>query len=103
MSTINQVRDFFLSVQAADRELLEKISETSAEIYLEDGQLIFSLHGLHRFLDQQPGLDFKGFKKLLYGSQLNQQLGESGACIELFRSAGKIRTSLYCLKRIDSA
>ncbi|MFT5220451.1 MAG: hypothetical protein ACI9LO_001777 [Planctomycetota bacterium] len=95
---IDQTRQFFEQVAAQDADTLCRIDASKRDISMREGVLVFSLTGLHAFLYPGKGDEFAAFKTMLYASELNRQLRDKGNEIVLYRSSGKIRSSLYCLK-----
>lgn len=95
---IDQIRQFFEQVVALDADTLRRIDASTRDISMQEGVLVFSLTGLQAFLYPEKSEEFATFKKMLYASELNRQLREKGNEIVIYRSSGKIRSSLYCLK-----
>ncbi len=98
MVTLNQVRAFFEGFLQGDVEVLRRIEAGPAEAYIENGQLVFSLAALLEILDSKGDIELKAFKQLLYTSELNRELGESGAEIAIHLNTGKTDSNRYCLK-----
>ena len=97
--TSGDVRDFYAAVLAQDAQTLQRIEDSTEELELQAQGFVFSLPALHRLLDPQQSLEFRDFRKLLYASTLNQQLGAFDAEVTLLHTTGKVDTSRYCLRR----
>ena len=97
--TADDVRDFFVRVLDGDTATLQDVAATDDEIGLESGGLVFTLPALHALLDPDAALDFGAFRRLLYDSTLNEELGAFDAEVVVHRSTGKTDTSHYCLRR----
>jgi hypothetical protein len=97
---MDDVRDFFAAVLARDAAALQRIEASDGGgLELRSEGLVFSLPALHAALDPGQSLAYRDFRKLLYASTLNQELSAFDAEVTLFRSSGKIDTSLYCLRQ----
>ena len=81
-----------------DESVLRQIAQAPGDTRLVDNEFVFSLRGLHRMLDPQQHVPFKDFRKLLYDSTLNHELGLLGAEVATYDSTGKTDSSLYCLR-----
>jgi hypothetical protein len=99
--TITQdiIRDFFSLVLAENAAALDLINAAEEDLQLLPQGFVFSLPALHALLDPEQNLAYRSFSKLLYDSSLNQELSAFDAEVTLFRSSGKIDTSLYCLRQ----
>jgi len=96
--TIDDVRDFFAAVLARDAAALRRIEQCAGDLELRPEGFVFSLPALHAALDPAQGLAYRDFRRLLYDSALNRELGAFDAEVTLFRSSGKTDSSLYCLR-----
>jgi hypothetical protein len=97
--TQDDIRDFFSLVLAKNAAALELINQADSDLQLLPQGFVFSLPALHVMLDPEHSLPYRDFRKLLYDSTLNQELSAFEAEVTLFRSSGKIDTSLYCLRQ----
>jgi hypothetical protein len=97
--TQDEIRDFFRLVLTQNPAALDLINATEDDLQLLPQGFVFSLPALHGLLDPGQNLPFRDFSKLLYDSTLNQELSAFDAEVTLFRSSGKIDTSLYCLRQ----
>jgi hypothetical protein len=65
----------------------------------------FRLPALHAYLMTRlpPGerVDYPGFLRELYASDLNARLGELGAEVAIVDNLGKVNASLYCLRSCE--
>ena len=98
MLSADSVRDFLLAVHAREPQLVSRIEKTPAECRLEPGRFVFSLEALWSLCDPQAILDFAAFRRMIYASELNRELRLRGLEIAIYRSTGKVRSNLYCLK-----
>ena len=96
---IDDVREFFARVLADDAGALDSIEQSAAGLELRAEGFVFSLPALHALLDPDRSLDYREFRKLLYGSTLNRELSAFDAEITLFHGTGKTDTSRYLLRR----
>jgi hypothetical protein len=97
--SIDEIRDFFGLVLVKNAAALDLINAAEADLQLLPQGFVFSLPALHALLDPGQNLAYRDFSKLLYDSTLNQELSAFDAEVTLFRSSGKIDTSLYCLRQ----
>ncbi len=97
--TQDYIRDFFSLVLARNAAALDLINAAEADLQLLPQGFVFSLPALHALLDPGQSLVYRDFRKLLYDSTLNQELSAFDAEVTLFRSSGKIDSSLYCLRQ----
>jgi hypothetical protein len=97
--TIDDIRNFFGLVLTKNPAALDLINDADADLQLLPQGFVFSLPALHALLDPEQNLAYRSFSKLLYDSTLNQELSAFDAEVTLFRSSGKIDTSLYCLRQ----
>jgi hypothetical protein len=98
MASVDTVRDFLLAAHAQDPRLRQTIENTPGEARYDAGQFIFSLRALWRLCDPGAETEFGAFRRMLYASELNRELRGHGLEIAIFRSTGKVRSNLYCLK-----
>ena len=98
MPTIDGVRDFLLAAHAGDPELRQTIENSSIDARFDGDRFVFSVDALWRLCDPESELGFAEFRKMLYASELNSELRARGLEIDIYRSTGKIRSNLYCLK-----
>ena len=89
---------FFESVLDGDTETIHRIDHGPAEARIEHRHFIFSIAALLEILDPQGKTGMKAFRRLLYTSELNRELGARGAEISVFHSSGKVDSNTYCLK-----
>jgi hypothetical protein len=101
--TIDYIRNFFALVLAKNPAALDLIIAAEDDLQLLPQGFVFSLPALHALLDPEQTLAYRDFSKLLYDSSLNQELSAYDAEVTLFRSSGKIDTSLYCLRQLAQA
>jgi hypothetical protein len=101
--TKDDIRDFFGLVLAKNPAALDLINAAQDGLQLLPQGFVFSLPALHALLDPEQTLAYRDFSKLLYDSSLNQELSAYDAEVTLFRSSGKIDTSLYCLRQLAQA
>jgi len=101
--TIDHIRNFFGLVLAENSAALDLINAAQEDLQLLPQGFVFSLPALHALLDPEQNLVYRDFSKLLYDSSLNQELSAFDAEVTLFRSSGKIDTSLYCLRQRSGA
>ena len=101
--TIDHIRNFFGLVLAKNSAALDLINAAEEDLQLLPQGFVFSLPALHALLDPGQKLVYHDFSKLLYDSSLNQELSAFDAEVTLFRSSGKIDTSLYCLRQRTEA
>ena len=97
--TQKNIRDFFSLVLARNAAALDLIDVAQEDAQLLPQGFVFSLPALHAMLDPEQNLPYRDFRSLLYDSTLNQELSAFDAEVTLFRSSGKIDTSLYCLRQ----
>ena len=97
--TQDDIRNFFCLVLTQEAAALDLINSAEADLQLLPQGFVFSLPALHALLDPEQNLAYRDFSKLLYNSSLNQELSAFDAEVTLFRSSGKIDTSLYCLRQ----
>jgi hypothetical protein len=97
--SIDEIRDFFGLVLVKNAAALDLINAAEADLQLLPQGFVFSLPALHALLDPGQNLAYRDFSKLLYDSSLNQELSAFDAEVTLFRSSGKIDSSLYCLRQ----
>jgi hypothetical protein len=97
--TIDIIRDFFFLVLTQNPAALDLINTAEDDLQLLPQGFVFSLPALHALLDPEQNLAYRSFSSLLYDSTLNQELSAFDAEVTLFRSSGKIDTSLYCLRQ----
>jgi hypothetical protein len=97
--TQDDIRDFFSLVLAKNAVALDLISQADSDLQLLPQGFAFSLPALHALLDPEQNLAYRSFSNLLYDSTLNQELSAFDAEVTLFRSSGKVDTSLYCLRQ----
>ena len=97
--TIDEIRDFFCLVLGRNAAALDMINAAEADFQLLPQGFVFSLPALHAMLDPEQCLPYRDFRNLLYDSTLNQELSAFDAEVTLFRSSGKIDSSLYCLRQ----
>ena len=101
--TQDDIRDFFDQVLAKNAAALDLIAAAEVDLQLLPQGFVFSLPALHALLDPEQCLPYRDFRSLLYDSTLNQELSAFDAEVTLFRSSGKVDTSLYCLRPIPAA
>ena len=101
--TINYIRSFFGLVLSKNPAALDLINAAENDLQLLPQGFVFSLPALHAMLDPEQCLPYRDFRNLLYDSTLNQELSAFDAEVTLFRSSGKVDTSLYCLRPIPAA
>ena len=94
----DKLREFFEAVLHHDEETLRRIEAGPTDARIEQQQFIFSITALLELLDPQGEIELKAFRKILYSSELNRELGEHGVQITVYRSTGKVDSNLYCLK-----
>lgn len=97
---------FFTAVHNKDAELCCDIVDTEANLHFDEGELVFSLVGLHQALSQQPdfpALGYAEFRRRLYASRLNSDLAVMGAQIVVMASSGKVDSSLYRLTQLPTS
>ena len=82
------------------RRLAALIDDCAENLQLLPQGFVFSLPALHSFFDPDKSIEYRDFRKLLYDSTLNQELSAFDAEVALFKSTGKVDTSLYCLRHI---
>jgi len=104
-----KVLRFFDLILRHDENTIHSITECQGDLFLrheistnkkiEQGNtlLIFSLSGLHEYLDTEKLMDYKSFRRLIYQGSINRELGELGGKIEIHSSTGKVDESLYKL------
>jgi hypothetical protein len=97
--TQDEIRNFFSLVLAKNAAALDLINQAESDLQLLPQGFVFSLPALHAILDPEHSLPYRDFRKLLYDSTLNQELSAFDAEVTLFRSSGKIDSSLYCLRQ----
>jgi len=92
----------FQRVLAKDKTQLEIIDSFDGEVFIDPTSacLVFSLIGLHQFISPVCDLTYVKFKQSLYKGVINSELNDLGACIEIFKSTGKVQTNLYQLQLI---
>lgn len=93
----SKIECFFDAVIRQDDTLCQRIKAAKTTIYFEQGQLVFDLESLHKMIFSQHSLEFSAFKKLLYGSQLNQYLQTKGVRVVVLENTGKVNTNVYGL------
>ena len=68
------------------------------------GHWQFTLPALHGYLQgklaEGRAIDYSGFVKALYASELNQQLRELGGHVVIADNHGKVSSTLYSLQRL---
>ena len=94
----DKLRNFFEAVLHHDEKTLRRIEAGPTDARIEQQQFIFSIAALLELLDPDGDIELKAFRKMLYTSELNRELGEKGALITIYRSTGKVDSNLYCLK-----
>ena len=98
MPDLDKLREFFEAVLRHDEETLRRIEAGPDDARIEQQQFIFSIAALLELLDPSGETELKAFRKMLYTSELNRELGEKGAQIAVYCSTGKVDSNLYCLK-----
>jgi hypothetical protein len=96
---------FFTAIWNKDAKICRGVVDTQANLYFDEGELVFSLLGLHQALSLQrgfPALGYAEFRRRLYASRLNSDLAEIGAKIVVMASSGKVDSSLYRLTQVPS-
>ena len=97
--SIDSIREFLLKTNAGSPEIRNAIEDIlNCDIFFDADQFVFSLEGLWRLCDPQETLSFNDFRRMLYASELNQQLRTRGLEVAIYRSTGKVSSNLYCLK-----
>ena len=93
--------NLFLSVLAKESAVVSRIEVFQGQLYLEGGDMIFSLAALHEFVSQSNDekIDYADFQRQLYQSTLNQDLKTHGGQVVVHHSTGKVETNLYRLER----
>jgi len=101
---MHNLLNFFLSVLAKESVVVSRIEVFQGELYLEGGNLIFSLAALHEFVNQssEEKIDYADFQRQLYQSTLNQDLKAHGGQVVVHHSTGKVETNLYRLERLPT-
>jgi hypothetical protein len=97
--TIEDIRNFFCLVLTQNPAALDLINAAEDDLQLLPQGFVFSLPALHALLDPEQNMAYRSFSNLLHDSTLNQELSAFDAEVTLFRSSGKIDTSLYCLRQ----
>lgn len=89
---------FFEQILLENSSVLNLIS-TVHDVYFdeEDGALIFGLEGLYQLINSHPDSSYADFIRIIYQSNINEELKKSGVKIVLYKSSGKVKTSLYKL------
>ena len=98
MVTLDQVRALFEGFLQGDVGVQRQIDTGPAEVFVENGQLVFTLAALLQLLDSKGDMDLNAFKQLLYTSELNRELGLKGVEVAIHTSTGKTDSNRYCLK-----
>ncbi|WP_455223199.1 hypothetical protein [Kaarinaea lacus] len=95
---------FFTQILQNDGKVLERISlfEGSMSFDRESGNLMFKLSDLHELLQENIKVDYPAFRKLIYQSNLNEELNKLGGRIEIHHSAGKVDDNIYRLVKTGS-
>ncbi|MGB4072257.1 hypothetical protein [Pseudomonas sp.] len=87
---------------AGDAELIGQLRDHG--FVCASGTWQFRLPALHAYLMTRlpPGerVDYRGFLRELYASDLNTRLGELGAQIAVVDNLGKVDLSTYALRRL---
>ena len=102
MNDYEDIFKFFIRLIDLEPILLSRINNSKREIFYENGSLIFGLSGLYNIYDPNELTSFKSFKKKLYSSGLNERLAPLGYKISIYKSTGKIETSLYMLQPLTT-
>lgn len=87
----------FADVLAGKAEQITAIKQSTAQIGLEHGILVFSIEGLFCFICDEGEMSLRAFKKQLYQGSLNDELAAIGAKVDVYQSVGQTKTRLYCL------
>lgn len=95
--------NFFARVLKLDDSLIKRISTFDGDVRFEhsNGVLLFTLSGLHQFLYDELDLDYPEFQKMIYQSNLNEELFTLGGGVKVHRSTGKVDSSWYKLVKIS--
>ncbi len=96
------VVSFFTNVLSQDLHTLEEINLFQSEQFSVDSSnaLVFKLSALHQFLCDIDTVNYAEFKKLIYQSDINEQLSRLGGKIEVYKSTGKIDNNIYKLVKV---
>lgn len=91
--------NFFALVLLHDEKVLKRLSvfEGDMRFDYDANILVFKLSGLHQFFHDEIELDYNEFQKMIYQSNLNEELRALGGRIEVHQSTGNIHDSLYRL------
>jgi len=96
---------YFTRYLENDPEVIVAIQSFGESFQLENNSWKFTLKDLHQFCNQQvpsiENLSYPLFKQLLYQNPANQFLERYGGRFEVFLTSGKIKTTIYCLIRIQ--
>lgn len=91
--------EFFAGVLKQDEDVLQRLSEFEGDMRLEEegSVLIFRLSDIHQFLNNEINLSYPEFQRMIYQSNINEELFSYGGKIEVHQSTGKVQDSLYRL------
>ncbi|NRB38441.1 MAG: hypothetical protein HRU20_08220 [Pseudomonadales bacterium] len=91
---------FFKNIIAEDAMCLAAVDQAGADMFMQEGSLIFSIAALHQLLIDTSVMSYGQFRKALYASTLNADLLHYGYSISVFSSAGHVDQSYYQLVKI---
>ena len=98
---------FFTAIWNKDAELCRGVVDTETNVYFDEGELVFSLVGLHQSLLRQPAfpaLSYTDFRRRLYASRLNSDLAALGAQIsnaQQRKDAAQVKKLLVLVKEVE--
>ena len=91
---------FFVAVLQENNKILSQINCSAADIIFVDGELVFSIDGLQDAIESLSALSRSEFKRLIYGSTINQQLSVYNAELVVYEAQGKVDKNRYQLRRL---
>ena len=116
MTTAQELHDHlvhrvFAGVIAGDVDVTAAVDAFGGEVRLDAGDLLFTLPHLLRFLllhcqasgqgvPDAQARDYRVFRRLLYGAEVNTALRRLGAVVVVERADADHRRSLYRLTRL---
>lgn len=94
-----RVSALFRGVLEGEPQLLVALADYEGDIWLEGGDLRFTLPALHTYLYTPAELEYPDFRRGLYASELNAELQGLGGKVVIDTNAGKVDQTLYRLTR----
>lgn len=94
-----RVTALFRGILEGEPQLSAALADYEGDIWLERGDLRFTLPALHTYLYTPAELEYPDFRRGLYASKLNSQLRGLGAQVVIDTNTGKVDQTIYRLTR----